>query len=212
MITSKIYKLKSAFGFASIEAAAALTVLLPVAVFAMGIWDYVDSSNLVSDVVLEQINTISVSSQKLTGAGGTIVLSDNSSAVGPALAKLMTDSEKEIKAHFGDRLESYAIYSTFGTKTIGGGYVESLHPSLANGSYQFENPLALTGSRFTLGNNAAIETHVGDELLNNKVGMVGLSISCKLKNTFYSAVLEQLGRSPVISQTQMVEPRGEYAW
>jgi len=192
-------------GFAVLECAAALLVLMPLAVLALGIWDLVRKNSIVSQLIHEEAVSVRDAGSILTNANGQINLDENSATLQLAINKAVEEIETKIRE---SGFESYRIDGVLGAGSVKDeSFVVQYRVTKKGGIENFTAPFTDTAQASY---SHRIATTVSDmELISP---LLGISVSANLPPTFYSKSLEELGHPLLVSESKLLRLRGEVAW
>ncbi len=200
-------------GVALLESTVALTMLLPLALVAMGVWSYIQGTSTLSTIARKGVHSVRERGTLLNNSSGEIGSVSNAFEMRAALRSISSTIEQDLRSSFRDELDTLRVVMIYGEKDLSVDppyYQEVVREE--RGDSTLPDPFSLSASPFSQGKNTASSTSVVTSSLTSKVGVVGVSLSVKPKTNFYSSALSAIGGSWIISDTRVVNLRGEYRW
>ena len=197
---------------ALLESGLVLMVLIPLGIASVGLWDFMNTSTVVSDMVNEAVYSIETSPLKMVPDSEKGFKSEINPELEEELKTMVERTTQKLTMRFADKYEAYVVKGIIAEGDISEGspFKITKERTLNFGTVAFEEPFNDGSSnlkRVSLAEHTSSETGLGQ-----KVVAVGLMIVYKPKESFFTSVLNSLGDDWVVNANRVLDLRGEYAW
>ncbi len=201
------------YGFAVIEAALALLVLMPLCLLGVGVWDYMSSVSEISGLVEDQLSQVQTRSVVLRNGENDIRAELNEAALRAALDKLVRDTEQKLQTerhalYTQYRIEAVVVDRSPSSGVVGLGY-RILYTRSAGGLAAD----SVFGSATKVSATSEGEQVPRDiSVLGDKIAAIGLALTIKPRGDILATLLGEGSGLGVIAASKMADLRGDYVW
>ena len=206
-------RLKNDRGMALLESGLVLMVLIPLGIASVGVWDFMNTSTVVSDMVNEAVYSIETNPLKMVPDSSNGFKTEVNPDLEKEVDAMVARTTSELTTRFADKFESYVVKAVIAEGDLSGSvpFKITKETKLDFGQVTYEEPFRDGASRNL--KRAILADHtVSDKGLGQKAVAVGLMIVYKPKESFFTSVLNSLGGNWVVNANRVLDLRGEYAW
>lgn len=200
-------------GFAISEAALALLVLLPVALSALAVWNYLSTVNELSEFVSRQLAHVEARSIELTNGEDDITGRLNQGDLSRAVDVLVQQTENKLRAQMAKAFSAYRIEAVLVDRSPhGGGDALGYRVLHTRSSGVLDTDNCFTSAAHLVRTAEADQTQRQPAVLSQQVAGIGLAVTLRPAASLFGTLFGEKSAFNRIHAAKMLDLRGEYVW